>query len=260
MMRRLDTDRDGKLTRAEFMAGVDRRFARADLDSDGKITDADLPPFMRGRDVLSGEDRIGRRRGRGMRMLRMLRGADTDGNGEITKAEATAHAEKRFARFDRNSDGTVDEADREAFQNEMRDYRVKRFLHRFGAAESGEVTREAFLARASERFERRDLDGDGVLSRREMRRGKRWGRGRGHHGWRKHHRGHHDGPGHDWGDDRASYDEREERGERRGPQGISQRKSLGSFGDWRPPLPCLGEGWAVADLQGACASAMLGPQ
>jgi hypothetical protein len=42
----LDKDSDGKVSREEFMARAQQRFADLDLDKDGKITTADLPPGM----------------------------------------------------------------------------------------------------------------------------------------------------------------------------------------------------------------------
>ncbi|MDQ0420039.1 putative membrane protein [Peteryoungia aggregata LMG 23059] len=52
-----------------------------------------------------GEDRGGRdgMRGEG----RMMRVADTDENGQISQAEATAMADKMFTRMDRNKDGVI---------------------------------------------------------------------------------------------------------------------------------------------------------
>ncbi|MEO0673098.1 MAG: hypothetical protein AAFZ05_13850, partial [Pseudomonadota bacterium] len=65
----------------------------------------------------------------------------------------------------------------------------------FEAREAGSVSRDAFLKQAEERFARRDVDNDGVLRGRELRRG-RWGRGghRGHRG-RGYHRGGDEGRG-----------------------------------------------------------------
>lgn len=186
---RFDTDNDGKVTKAEFDARIEKMFARMDLDGDGRITDADLPPMMRGRDILKGNHFRGRR-GPG-RFLRFVRGADTNGDGVITKEEAMAVAAKRFARFDRNGDGVVDKADIEALKVEMMDYRVKRFFHRYGAAKDGKLTLEQYTKFRGDRFAQLDRNKDGVLARDEMR--GRWGgfsrRGRGgeHHwgrGWR----------------------------------------------------------------------------
>ena len=195
MLRRFDTDNDGKITRDEFQSRVTERFERMDLTGDGQITDADLPPMLRDRNFLSGEGQMGRghwrghrgHRGprRGRRMLRQLAGADTNKDGAVTLQEFQDRAAQRMARWDRNKDGVLDETDRSALLKETVDYRVKRFMHRFGAGKDGQLTREQFAAHRNERFARRDTDGDGVIERSE--------RHRGHHGkrrWRRHHDGH----------------------------------------------------------------------
>jgi len=184
MMRRFDADKDGKVTRAELDGFVEKRFAQADLTGDGRISDDDLPPRLRGRGLLSGDEAGDVRGGRhgGGRMLRFLQGSDADKDGAVTLDEAKGQAAKRFAQFDRNKDGSVDEADRSAMRQEMKDYRVKRFLHRYGADADGKVTREMFQQRAKERFAELDHDGDGKVGGRRGGGRERYdhqGRGRG---------------------------------------------------------------------------------
>jgi Ca2+-binding EF-hand superfamily protein len=198
MLRRLDEDRDGTVTKAEVEMYVTRMFTQMDLDGDGRITDNDLPPMMRGLDIIKGERpdfamgggqhgwghrghgrRANGRRG-GMPMLRHMLGADANKDGEITIEEAQNLAAKRVGRFDRNGDGNIDEADREALRAEIIDYRVRRFLHRFGADQEKGLTMEQFKTYRDERFARRDLDDDGVITRHEMRGGR--GHGAGHGG------------------------------------------------------------------------------
>ncbi|MCB1509476.1 MAG: EF-hand domain-containing protein [Hyphomicrobiaceae bacterium] len=194
MIRRFDVDRDGKVTRAEFETRVKEMFARFDLDGDGKITDADLPPMLRDRNILRG-DNAGFGGRRGPRMLRFLRGADTNNDGQITLDEAMAAAGKRFVRFDRNKDGAIDAKDIEAMRAEMLDYRVKRFFHRYGVAKEGKLTLEQYTKARDAWFVRHDANNDGVLTRDELP-GRGWRRHRGHRGsW--HHRGH--GGGRDGG-------------------------------------------------------------
>jgi Ca2+-binding EF-hand superfamily protein len=47
MMHDLDANKDGKITKDEFLAPAKQRFARMDIDDNGKITSDDLPPRMR---------------------------------------------------------------------------------------------------------------------------------------------------------------------------------------------------------------------
>lgn len=224
MLRRFDEDRDGTVTKAEIETYVTRMFTRMDLDGDGRITDADLPPMMRGLDIIKGERphfamhhgghhgrRAHGRRG-GMPMLRHMLGADANKDGEITIEEAQALAAKRVGRFDRNGDGNIDQSDRDALRAETIDYRVRRFLHRYGANPDTGLTLEQFTAERNERFARRDIDDDGVLTRGEVRGGHGPGRGAGRG---PHHRG---GPGRGPGGGMERGDDMPGAGEERGDE------------------------------------------
>jgi hypothetical protein len=93
--------------------------------------------------------------------------------------------------MDRNKDGTLDRADRQARIKEATDYRVKRVLHRFGAVSDGKITREQAFKVAGDAFARFDRNSDGTISRNERPRGWRGHRShdRGHHWWRGRDRG-----------------------------------------------------------------------
>jgi Ca2+-binding EF-hand superfamily protein len=166
---RWDGDRDGKATRDEFLATVKRRFAAFDLNGDGRITEEDLPPIMRGRDVLKGDGtvpQLGRRMERGgAGMMAELRSADANKDGVVTLDEVVARAASRFDALDRSKDGSVDQGDFDALRSEMTAYRTQRFLHRFGAVQDGKVTRDQFYKVAKERFAARDVNNDGKLDR-----------------------------------------------------------------------------------------------
>lgn len=178
-----DTDRDGKVTREEFLARVRKQFARADLNNDGRISDEDLPPMARGRGVLKGEGRrgptMGGAMGGGGMMLGRLIEADANKDGVITLEEAVASATRRFEQFDRNKDGVIDKADFDAMRKEMTDYRVQRFLHAFGGDKDRKVTREQFFNAAKERFAERDINRDGKLDRQDVMPGMGPGMGQG---------------------------------------------------------------------------------
>ncbi|MEO7689319.1 MAG: EF-hand domain-containing protein [Sphingomonas sp.] len=89
MMMRADTNGDGKISRAEFAAISEQRFARMDKNSDGAVTADELG------------DMAGRGPGGG------VMAADTDHDGKVSHAEFTAMATARFARMDANSDGDI---------------------------------------------------------------------------------------------------------------------------------------------------------
>ncbi len=123
----------------------------------------------------------------GHRRRGMLRHADANGDGVITREEATARRMQRFNRFDLDKDGSVTE--QEAIEALVRRFRgrVQRRIRSFDANGDGRVTREEFNAPVLERFSWRDSNGDGKLTRDEMP-GMTGG-------WRGPGRGSHGGPG-----------------------------------------------------------------
>lgn len=92
-----DTDRDGKVTLAEFKAAHTERqgrmFARMDANKDGKITQAEMDA--------AGKRAEAAQRGPGARLMRM----DADKDGAVTKTELAAMGDRRFQIADSNKDG-----------------------------------------------------------------------------------------------------------------------------------------------------------
>lgn len=99
---RADTNNDGVITREEYLADVDARFAKIDVNKDGKITKDERPD--------GGEGRGGR----------MMSRTDTNGDGAISLDEQRAQALRRFDRLDANGDGKIDQAERDAARDRVR--------------------------------------------------------------------------------------------------------------------------------------------
>ncbi|MET0245343.1 MAG: hypothetical protein ABW182_01220 [Sphingomonas sp.] len=91
MLMRADSNGDGVITREEFIAASDARFARMDVEKDGKLTAA---------------ERQGRRGGG-----RMGAALDHNGDGFVTLDEQRAQAARSFDRLDRNKDGQIDSSE-----------------------------------------------------------------------------------------------------------------------------------------------------
>ena len=91
-----DTDKDGKLSRAEVAKMPDPMFARLDANHDGFLTPDELAQGHRGH----GEKGFLR--------------ADTNGDGVISRDEALARSDKRFARLDGNGDGVLTQEEMQA--------------------------------------------------------------------------------------------------------------------------------------------------
>ncbi|WP_095012475.1 EF-hand domain-containing protein [Tsuneonella mangrovi] len=128
MFAKMDVNGDGKIDAADREAMKAKMFDRIDTNHDGVISkdefEAAGPPHRDG--DMRGERQGKRGHHRGMRgdrgdmMRMMLRRADTNGDGAITKAEFEAAALKHFDQMDANHDGTVTAAERQAAHDAMK--------------------------------------------------------------------------------------------------------------------------------------------
>lgn len=199
-MPRADTDNDGAISRAEFMAQSEKRFARLDANGDGEISGDELP----GRSGL-------------------VASADTNKDGKISKAEYMAQAAARFAKMDANGDGKITPDEMKAMGQRMRDGRGGRgpgmappppgagpmsagpmgagsmggghmghrggMLARLDTDHDGKISHAEAIAQAEARFAKMDTNHDGFIDKAEMdamheRMKQRMGKMRGH--WRHH--------------------------------------------------------------------------
>jgi Ca2+-binding EF-hand superfamily protein len=92
ILKRVDTDKDGKISKAEFDAEGTKLFAKLDENSDGKIASDEMPQRHWARFGGQMFDRI-----------------DADKDGKVTKAEFQAAGEKMFQRMDKNGDGIIEQ-------------------------------------------------------------------------------------------------------------------------------------------------------
>ena len=94
---------------------------------------------------------------------------DADGNGQITQAEMTAHAQARFAAADTNGDGALDATEMLAARGQHSGRKSQRMLKKFDADNNGSLDADELeKAAASHGGKRRgrmmknlDADGDG---------------------------------------------------------------------------------------------------
>lgn len=115
---------------------------------------------------------------------------DTDGDGAISLAEAQANAPRlaeNFAKFDTNGDGKVTREEMHAVRSAGREERQARAEERYrstdkngdGSIDLAEA--QAGMPRAAEHFGEIDADGNGLLTREEMRSAMRAHRGQWKH-------------------------------------------------------------------------------
>lgn len=97
LFKKLDTDKDGIVTRQEAEAGRDKQFAKMDQNSDGVVSVAEIDAII--------EKRMRRMQIR-MR-YKMLGKMDSNGDGQVAKAEFDKKAMAMFERADRDGDGQV---------------------------------------------------------------------------------------------------------------------------------------------------------
>lgn len=125
MFARMDANKDGKLDASDRALNREamktRRFEQLDTDRNGQISKAE---FMADRGPRDGERRG--HRGRGMRgghgggMMGMGKRMGADGTGSVTQADFVAAALARFDAMDTNKDGQVTQAERQAARAQMK--------------------------------------------------------------------------------------------------------------------------------------------
>ncbi|MEH3108399.1 MAG: EF-hand domain-containing protein [Sphingomonas fennica] len=128
-----DTNRDGKVTQAEFDAARqamraergEKRFARLDADGNGSVTKAEFAAAHDGKGAArpegkrDGGRRFAHRGGPGMGRGGLM-AMDANKDGAVTLAEAAARPLAMFDRADTNKDGVVTPEERRAAWSAMR--------------------------------------------------------------------------------------------------------------------------------------------
>lgn len=207
---RIDRDGDGAVTKEEYDTLADRMFSRLDRDGNGTLemvrggkiganADDEGPDGdeagNRRRHARGDDDRGGRRGGHrfgkgggfgGPGMMFEL--FDTDKDGKVTRAEFDDVRGQLFASADTDASGSFGLEDFSNIWMTINDQRVVRRFQKLDSNGDLAISAEENAARTSDLVKRLDRNGDGVVTKADMKRGKK-GKG----GWRHGKRG--DGPG-----------------------------------------------------------------
>lgn len=147
MFARMDANNDGMVNEADQAARKTAMFDRLDANKDGSITKAEM--------ASAHAARADKQEGR-----RAQRAADRPAMTDAQKAE---RRDAMFARIDTDGNGAVSRAEFDAMQG-MRGGKMGKRGGKAMARMDGPVDRQAFVARALERFDRLDTDNNGVAT------------------------------------------------------------------------------------------------
>lgn len=135
MFTRMDANKDGKIDQADRAARQAERFAKLDTDKNGQISQQEMAAGHQRKPRAEGAAPGGDHAGHKMGMRGghrgghggMMKMADTNNDGAITKAEAVAAALAHFDKADANRDGSVTPEERKAAMASMRaEWQAKR--------------------------------------------------------------------------------------------------------------------------------------
>jgi Ca2+-binding EF-hand superfamily protein len=114
----MDTDADGKISRAEHAAGAKQMFTKCDANNDGVVTAAEMDTAMNEKSAKSDKsDKADKHRKSSAELIKEI---DTNGDGQLTLAEHDAGTEKMFAKMDKNSDGSLSKDECDEGHKEMK--------------------------------------------------------------------------------------------------------------------------------------------
>lgn len=111
LFEKADTNRDGRVTRAEFDAARAARFQEMDRNGDGVVSREDFK-------------RLARFRPEAMKRIdQFIAQGDTNGDARLTLAELRNAPARIFDRLDTDGDGAVDQAERDRGRELIRSMR-----------------------------------------------------------------------------------------------------------------------------------------
>ena len=99
----MDTNADGKISRAEHATGAKQMFSECDANRDGMVTATEMQAATTAKGGKPGKhDKTAAEK---------IREIDQNGDGQLTVAEHEAGAEKMFGKMDKDGDGFLSKAE-----------------------------------------------------------------------------------------------------------------------------------------------------
>lgn len=95
MLERLDANKDGKVTKDEFVADAEKRFSEIDADKDGNVTEEEMRAHHKAKREEFGQMREGMKEEMAARRDKHFEEMDANGDGSISKEEMDAFHESR---------------------------------------------------------------------------------------------------------------------------------------------------------------------
>ena len=117
-MARADGDGDGRVSKAEYIARADERFARMDKNGDGQLSPDEMAPRREAAAPAAGAD--GAAPAAAPMRSRMFERMDANHDGVISRDEYHAMVGERFDRMDTNHDGFLDQSEMTAMRERAR--------------------------------------------------------------------------------------------------------------------------------------------
>jgi Ca2+-binding EF-hand superfamily protein len=102
----MDTNGDGKISRAEHAAGAKKMFTECDANKDGIVTAAEMDASMKNKGEMAMKD--------DKTSAEKIKEIDTDNDGKLTATEHDAGVEKMFGKMDTDGDGSLSKAECDA--------------------------------------------------------------------------------------------------------------------------------------------------
>jgi hypothetical protein len=121
-MARADGDGDGRVSKAEYIARADERFAKQDKNGDGQLSADEMAPRreMAAPTPPAGADNAPPPPPAAGMRSRMLERLDTNHDGMVSRDEYRTQVAERFDRLDANHDGFLDQAEMTAMRERAR--------------------------------------------------------------------------------------------------------------------------------------------